>query len=206
MSKKKLRKFTFLYQGISLMFLLIFLVGFTLSKGLSFRIFGFITSDLSIVIFTGLEFIFIIIYSFLSKKLIRLVWIIPLIPILLVEALGGLFALEDSSYKLKLDNYDKTLFVESSSSWLSGDSTIYEIRNIFFIKEIVQISGDDGHTPLADREYYDIIYYQNGVEIIYDFGTNQKDEDGHKIYSRCYLVYRNDTIEVGELEDLIPES
>lgn len=183
-----MKKYITISQIICSMFLLLFIIGLFLPTGYVLRVFGIINSSHIIMMFLVLEFIFIISYFILKKEYKNILWNLLFLPIFFIFFIYSYLDTSNISYRVKIDNFDKEILIENKSILLNGSSKIYQIENIFVVKYVYDVGGDDGYCPLENRDWYDIINYENGVEIIYSF--NGGDDPIH-----LYLKFNNGNLE-----------
>jgi len=170
-----MKKYIVISQIVCLLFLLLFIIGLLLPSGYVLRIFGIINTLHIFITFVFLEFLSFFLYFFVKRSCKKLLWNTLFLPILLVLFLFIVIDSPDNNYKLTLENFDRELLIENKSILLSGSSKIYQVENCFIAKYVYDVGGDDGHCPLENRENYEIVYYENGFEIIYDFGSGGDD-------------------------------
>lgn len=184
-----MKKYIVISQMICLLFLLLFIIGLLLPSGYVLRIFGIINTLHIFIIFIFLEFLSLFLYFIIKRRYKKLLWNTLFLPVLFVLFIFIGLDSPNNTYKLTLENFDRELLIENKSVLLSGSSKIYQVENCLIAKFVYDAGGDDGHCPLEDRDNYEIIYYENGIEIIYDFGNGGDD------LVHLYFIFNNGNLE-----------
>lgn len=173
-----MKKAYIVYQIYSLIVFIMAIAGLCIdcfSKNLTFSLFHIFGTAQMFYIFLTLEILFLVFYSIYEKKYKKLLISGILIAPLICSYLYHIYNYPDSMYITKFDNLDNEVIIKNESVLLSGESNIYLVKNIFVLEYVDTIGGDDGFCPLEKEEYYEVITYNNIIEIRYSFFGGEKD-------------------------------